>query len=135
MIVYQAIKERFLHDNDHAQIEDEVQRAFVKKVGRYVSQGEFRSWRHSLAAMARVLRDRDIPDDIGVGIEFGIAQTAKRIDFVISGASNDDRPHLVIVELKQWSNSRISEKDGIIIANRGGKARIPATRPGRTPRC
>jgi hypothetical protein len=54
VIVYQATKERFLHDNDHAQIEDEVQRAFVKKVGRYVSQGEFKSWRHSLAAMARV---------------------------------------------------------------------------------
>ncbi len=129
MIVYQATKERFLHDNDHAQIEDEVQRAFVRKVGRYVSQGEFRSWRHSLAAMARVLRDRDIPDDIGVGIEFGIAQTAKRIDFVISGASDDGRPHLVIVELKQWSNSRISEKDGIIIANRGGKAEIEGPHP------
>lgn len=129
MIVYQATKERFLHDNDHAQIEDEVQRAFVQKVGRYVSQGEFRSWRNSLAAMARVLRDRDIPDDVGVGIEFGIAQTAKRIDFVISGAANDDTPHLVIVELKQWSNSRISEKDGIIIANRGGKAEIEGPHP------
>ncbi|MBJ6978394.1 DUF2075 domain-containing protein [Luteimonas sp. MC1895] len=129
MIVYQATKERFLHDNDHAQIEDEVQRAFVAKVGRYVSQGEFESWRHSLAAMARVLRDRDIPDDIGVGIEFGIGQTAKRIDFVISGAANDDTPHLVIVELKQWSNSRISEKDGIIVANRGGKAEIEGPHP------
>lgn len=129
MIVYQATKERFLHDNDHAQIEDLVERSFVQKTGRYASQGEFRAWRNSLAAMARVLRDRDIPDDTGVGIEFGIAQTAKRIDFVLSGATNDDKPHLVIVELKQWSNSRISEKDGIIVANRGGRAEIEGAHP------
>ncbi|MFC4729206.1 DNA/RNA helicase domain-containing protein [Coralloluteibacterium thermophilus] len=129
MIVYQATKERFLHDNDHAQIEDVVQRAFLQKTGRYASQGEFKAWRNSLAAMARVLRDRDIPDDTGVGIEFGIAQTAKRIDFVLSGAANDDTPHLVIVELKQWSNSRISEKDGIIVANRGGRAEVEGPHP------
>jgi len=129
VIVYQATKERFLHDNDHAQIEDVVESAFVQKTGRYASQGEFKAWRNSLAAMARVLRDRDIPDDIGVGIEFGIAQTAKRIDFVLSGAANDDTPHLVIVELKQWSTSRISEKDGLIIANRGGKAEVEGAHP------
>ncbi|TKS53574.1 DUF2075 domain-containing protein [Luteimonas yindakuii] len=129
MIVYQATKERFLHDNDHAQIEDVVENAFVQKTGRYASQGEFKAWRNSLAAMARVLRDRDIPDDIGVGIEFGIAQTAKRIDFVLSGAANDDTPHLVIVELKQWSTSRISEKDGLIIANRGGRAEVEGAHP------
>lgn len=129
MIVYQATKSKFLDDNDNNQIESVVESAYLQKTGRYASQGEFKSWRHSLAAMARVLRDRDIPDDIGVGVEFGIPQTAKRIDFILSGKANDDTPHAVIVELKQWSNSRISEKDGIIIANRGGRAEIEGPHP------
>ena len=122
MIVYQATKKKFLHDCDHDQIEDLVEAAYVQKAGRYASRGEFRSWRNSLTAMARVLRDAEIPDDIGVGVEFGIPQTSKRIDVILSGKGADDTAHAVIVELKQWSGSRISEKDGVIIANRGGKA-------------
>lgn len=129
MIVYQATKSKFLHDSDHDQIEDVVQRAFVQKVGRYASHGEFKSWRASLAAMARVLRDGDIPDDIGVGVEFGIPQTAKRIDFILSGQAENGTPHVVIVELKQWSTSRISEKDGILVANRGGRSESEGPHP------
>lgn len=129
MIVYQATKTKFLHDCDHDQIEDLIEAAYVQKAGRYASRGEFRSWRHSLQAMARVLRDDDIPGDMGVGVEFGIPQTSKRIDVILSGKGADDTSHAVIVELKQWSSSRISEKDGVIIANRGGKAEIEGPHP------
>jgi len=129
VIVYQAKKSTFLHDTDHAQIEDVVERAFVQRTGRYAAQAEFKSWRNSLAAMARVLRDSDIPDDIGVGVEFGIPQTSKRIDFILSGKADDGTPHLVIVELKQWSSSRVSEKDGIIVANRGGRSETEGPHP------
>lgn len=129
MIVYQATKSTFLHDTDHAQIEDVVERAFVQRTGRYAAQSEFKSWRNSLAAMARVLRDSGIPDDIGVGVEFGIPQTSKRIDFILSGKADDGTPHLVIVELKQWSSSRVSEKDGIIVANRGGRSETEGPHP------
>lgn len=120
MIIYQATKSQFLDDNDNRNIEDVVNAAYVQKSGRYASTGEFRSWKASLQEMARVLRDKQIPDDVGVGIEFGIPQTAKRIDFILSGISSDGKPHAIIVELKQWSTSRISDKDGIIIAQRGG---------------
>lgn len=129
MIVYQATKTQFLDDNDNRNIEDVIEAAFVKKTGRYATQGIFRSWQASLLAMAKVLRDRDIPDDIGVGVEFGIPATAKSIDFILSGHSDDGTPHAIIVELKQWSTSRISEKDGIIIANRGGSAEREGAHP------
>ena len=129
MIVYQATKRQFLHDSDHRDIEDVVNAAFVQKTGRYATQGEFRAWASSLREMARVLRDEQIPDDIGIGIEFGIPQTGKRIDFILSGRSADDVPHVVIVELKQWSASRISEKDGIIVANRGGRSETEGPHP------
>ncbi|UNK57896.1 DUF2075 domain-containing protein [Pseudoxanthomonas daejeonensis] len=129
MIVYHATKSKFLHDCDHDQIEDVVSAAYVQKTGRYASTPEFKAWRNSLTAMARVLRDGGIPDDVGVGIEFGIPQTAKRVDFILSGKAEDGTPHVVIVELKQWSTSRISEKDGILIANRGGRAETEGTHP------
>jgi len=120
VIVYHATKTKFLDDNDNRNIEDVIESAYVQKTGRYAAHSEFKSWKASLQEMARVLRDKQIPDDVGVGIEFGIPQTAKRIDFILSGLSSDGTPHAIIVELKQWSTSRISEKDGIIIAQRGG---------------
>lgn len=129
MIVYQATKSKFLHDCDHDQIEDVVASGYVQKTGRYAPDAEFKAWRNSLVAMARILRDTGIPDDIGVGVEFGIPQTAKRIDFILSGKAENGTPHVVIVELKQWSSARISEKDGVIIANRGGRAESEGTHP------
>ena len=129
MIVYQSTKTKFLDDNDNRNIEDVIEAAYLKKTGRYAPTGIFRSWQASLLAMAKVLRDRDIPDDIGVGVEFGIPQTAKSIDFILSGHAANDTPHAIIVELKQWSTSRISEKDGLIIANRGGRAEIEGAHP------
>lgn len=120
MIVYQGTKSQFLDDNDDRNIEDVIARAYLKKTGRYAPTGEFRAWQSSLGQMAKVLRDKQIPDDIGVGIEFGIPQTAKRIDFILSGMSADKSPHVIVVELKQWSSSKLSDKDGIVIAQRGG---------------
>src|SRR5690606_6657128 len=109
VIVYQATKTTFLDDNDNRNIEDVINAAYVQKTGRYASEAEFKSWAGSLREMSRVLRDPQIPDDIGVGIEFGIPQTAKRIDFILSGADDTGTPHVVIVELKQWSTSKLSD--------------------------
>lgn len=129
MIVYHATKTTFLDDNDNRNIEDVIAAAYVQKTGRYAAHSEFKSWKASLQEMARVLRDKQIPDDVGVGIEFGIPQTAKRIDFILSGLSSEGTPHAIIVELKQWSSSRISEKDGIIIAQRGGAHETEGAHP------
>jgi DUF2075 family protein len=79
--------------------------------------------------MAKVLRDEDMPSDMGVGIEYGIPQTAKRIDFVLSGRDADDRPHLIVVELKQWSTAKLSDKDGLVIAQRGGTRETEGAHP------
>ncbi|CAN7415638.1 DUF2075 domain-containing protein [Pseudoxanthomonas sp. LjRoot143] len=129
MIVYQATKTTFLDDNDNRNIEDVINAAYVQKTGRYASDAEFKSWAASLREMSRVLRDPQIPDDIGVGIEFGIPQTAKRIDFILSGEDDTGTPHVVIVELKQWSTSKLSDKDGLIVANRGGRSETEGPHP------
>ena len=72
--------------------------------------------------MAKVLQDEEIPPDAGVAIEYQLPQSSKRIDFVITGEDATARTKVVIVELKQWSESRRSEKDAIVWARRGGRA-------------
>ncbi|MGO4550482.1 DNA/RNA helicase domain-containing protein [Lysobacter sp. 2RAF19] len=129
MIVYQQVKSSFLSDVTDRVIEDVVSDAYLQKTGRYAPDSEVRSWRESLTQMAHVLMDKDIPDNIGVGIEFGIPQSSKRIDFILSGKSETNDPKLIIVELKQWSSSKLSDKDGIIIANRGGRAEREGAHP------
>lgn len=129
MIVYQATKHKFLDDNDNRNIEDVINAAYVQKTGRYATDSEFKSWAASLREMSRVLRDPQIPDDIGVGVEFGIPQTAKRIDFILSGTDDTGTPHVVIVELKQWSSAKLSDRDGLIVANRGGRTETEGPHP------
>ncbi|MCA0239332.1 MAG: DUF2075 domain-containing protein [Proteobacteria bacterium] len=122
MIIYQATKAQFL---DHAlrdDIEDIVSRQFVSVTGHTVGRSEMHAWKHSLLEMAKVLQDEEIPPSAGVGIEYQLPQTAKRIDFVITGEDAQARPSVIIVELKQWSESRHSDKDAIVWARRGGRA-------------
>lgn len=120
MIVYQGNKLAFLADHDNDCIEDVIATRYLLRTGRYAPHAERRAWKASLSEMAKVLRDQEIADDIGVGVEFGIPQTAKRIDFILTGTSDSGQRNLVIVELKQWSEAALSDKDGIIVARRGG---------------
>jgi DUF2075 family protein len=49
-----------------------------------------------------------------------VPQSSKRIDFIIAGEDSRRRSNVIIVELKQWSESRRSERDALIWARRGG---------------
>jgi DUF2075 family protein/DNA replication protein DnaC len=122
LIIYQATKTQFLQHAWHDDIEDVVSRHFRSATGKGVGRSEIQSWKHSLLEMAKVLQDEEIPADAGVAIEYQLPQTAKRIDFVITGEDAAARSKVIIVELKQWSESRRSEKDGIVWARRGGHA-------------
>ncbi|MFT3818271.1 MAG: DUF2075 domain-containing protein [Rubrivivax sp.] len=122
MIIYQASKSQFLHHALHDDIEDIVSRQYRGATGHGVGRSEIQAWKHSLLEMAKVLGDDEIPDDAGVAIEYQLPQSSKRIDFVIIGEDASARTKVIIVELKQWSESRRSEKDAIVWARRGGRA-------------
>lgn len=122
MIIYQASKSQFLHHALRDDIEDVVSRQFRSMTGHGVGPSEIQAWKHSLLEMAKVLGDDEIPDDAGVAIEYQFPQSSKRIDFVITGEDASARTKVIIVELKQWSESRRSEKDAIVWARRGGRA-------------
>ena len=124
--MYKAAGDGKLKGNDlralRDDIEDVVSRQFRSMTGHGVGPSEIHAWKHSLLEMAKVLGDDEIPDDAGVAIEYQLPQSSKRIDFVITGEDASARTKVIIVELKQWSESRRSEKDAIVWARRGGRA-------------
>ncbi|MEB2400774.1 MAG: DUF2075 domain-containing protein [Alcaligenaceae bacterium] len=122
MIVYQASKTEFLHHTLRDDIEDIMLR-HVRLAGvAGGGESEVRSWRSSLFEMAKVLQDEEIPDDAGIAIEYQLPSSSQRIDFMITGEDETGSPKVVIVELKQWSSSRYSSKDGVVWARRGGRS-------------
>jgi len=64
--------------------------------------------------MSNALEDSGIPNDTGVAIEYKIPQTAKRIDIILTGIDEQSKSTAVIVELKQWSDAGLTEKDAIV---------------------
>lgn len=114
MIIYQAAKSEFLHDVQHRDIEEVILEAFHKRTGHKVSPEEVKSWANSLTYMGKVLVDDEIPADCGVAIEYTIPQTAKRVDFLITGKNAEQKPCLIIVELKQWEWAQKTALDAVV---------------------
>lgn len=120
MIVYQSTKAGFLNDAFKKDIEAVVLSVFKAQTGRGVSGAEIRSWKASLMEIAKVLNEDEIPGNCGVAIEYGIPQTAKRIDFLLSGKDSEQRDQLIIVELKQWESVQKTDQDAVVITRFSG---------------
>lgn len=114
MIIYQSTKAGFVNDVVSGGIEEIILGQYIQKLKKRTSSQEIASWKHSMLFMNSVLADDAIPADSGISIECQIPQTGKRIDFIITGSDEYNREHAVIIELKQWTNAHLSEKDGLV---------------------
>jgi DUF2075 family protein len=119
LIVYEATKKQFLHVHDNDDIEDVILTHYTAKTGKRVGRSEMASWRGSLGYMAKVLRDEKLPDDAGLAIELHLPQSSKRIDFTLTGHGESGEKNAVLIELKQWSTSKLSDKDAIVVTPLG----------------
>lgn len=119
MIVYQADKASFLRQCNDEEIEEVIRASFKAATKGDVGESEIRSWRESLRYVARALTHQSIPDDIGVAVEFILPQSKKRIDVVLTGHAQDGSPHVIIVELKQWSAIKPTKRDAIVELREG----------------
>ena len=114
MIVYHASKKGFIKDVFNNTIADDIDHAFLLHLGRHTSPNEKLSWKNSMMHMYKVINTPDIPDTSTIAIEYQIPLTSKRIDFIISGADENQRSNIIIIELKQWEQAKLSQKSGII---------------------
>lgn len=123
MIVYQATKASFSEDVLNDQIETKIHGFFKQNLNRSTGKQEVLSWKNSMQYMDRVLNDPEIPDNCGISIEFQIPQTSNRIDFILTGKGENDKDYAVIIELKQWSQATLSDKDAVVNSFVGGMVR------------
>jgi len=127
MIVYSSTKTGFTQDTLTGVIDEKIRDSLFEKMGRCTGSGEMRSWQSSLHYMSEVLYDPQIPDDVGVSVEYNIPYTSKRVDMIISGRTEEDRESAVVVELKQWDSvEKVPDKDAIVRTLLGGSVRETA---------
>ncbi len=111
-VFYSSTKTDFMADRD---IATTVEASFVREVGCSPTPSQSRAFRNSLPYMRMVMEVPEIPGDVGIAIEYKIPSTSKRIDFIITGKNEDNKPVLILVELKQWSeNIFVTNMDGIV---------------------
>lgn len=127
MIVYSSTKLGFLHDVLTGDIDKTILTSFVREMGHSTGKSELKSWRNSMPYMSNILSDPELPDDVGVAVEYKIPQTTKRIDFIITGKNADRRKTAILIELKQWSEGiSISDKDAVVNTNFFGECNHPS---------
>lgn len=114
MIVYSGLKSQFQNDVMTNDIGNIIYEAYKAATGRSTGKSEIDSWINSLQFMDRVLADDMIPSDSSVAIEYHIPQSSKRIDFILSGQDASNTDTAVLIELKQWQEAGITEKDGVV---------------------
>lgn len=120
MIVYQSTKKQFLEDVRTNKIATKIYDDYLPKFGR-VNDSQWRAWQNSMRCMGNVLDDNEIPDEVGVAIEYNIQPTSKRIDFLLSGTDKNNNMSVIIIELKQWDKCEIVEdEDGVVVTYVGG---------------
>lgn len=117
MIVYHATKKGFTEDVFNGEIANEIDKAFFAHLGRYTSPNEYASWKNSMMYMNNVINTDEIPDDSCVAIEYQIPLTSKRVDFIISGLNGEHNGQMIIIELKQWEQAKLTNKQGVVKTN------------------
>src|SRR2546421_774081 len=80
-----------------------------------ITPSEQQSWRRSLSALAEVAKSAELAD-AAVGVELRLPLTDRRIDVSFVGRDLTDRPHVALVELKQWDRAEPSEfPDNVVV--------------------
>ena len=124
MIIYSGSKADFMVQVEEDTIAYTIRDNILEKMHRKTGDAEFRSWVNSLEYMYKVLNDDGIPKNSGVAIEYNLPNTAKRVDFLVSGYDAGRSANVVIIELKQWEKlNKVEGLDALVETFTGGRER------------
>jgi DUF2075 family protein len=111
-VIYSKTKRDFISDVSSGILMNEF---LVRETGGSMfGENQMRAIRNSSKYMQTVLEDSNIPDDVGVAIEYKIPASSQRIDFIITGKNTDWNPVVILIELKQWDKAEITDMDAIV---------------------
>lgn len=114
MIVYSATKAQFCETVRENRIGQTILDAFRQHLGHNPSPSEAQAFQNSLNYVGNMLYSPSIPADTGVAVEYKIPQSSKRIDFIVTGFNEEDKPVAIVIELKQWTDVETTPKDAIV---------------------
>lgn len=124
MIIYSGSKADFMVQVEEDTIAYTIRDNILEKMHRKTGDAEFRSWVNSLEYMYKVLNDDGIPCNSGIAIEYNLPNTAKRVDFLVSGYDANQSANVVIIELKQWEKlNKVEGLDALVETFTGGRER------------
>ncbi len=124
MIIYSGCKADFMNEVVEDTIAYSIRDSIQEKMHRKTGEAEFRSWVNSLEYMYKVLNDDGIPQNSGIAIEYNLPNTAKRVDFLVSGYDKEHAANVVVIELKQWEKlNKVEGLDGLVETYTGGANR------------
>ncbi len=123
MIVYTNTIKKFNNDIDEGTIAELVRKELEQRNVIVNNISEIRSWDNSLLYMKNVLNDESINQELHVAIEYQIPATSKRVDFIVSGIDENDKNHVVIIELKQWEQATRTSREDIVTTYLAGTHR------------
>ncbi len=116
MIIYSNTLKKFGDDVLLGRISEAILEEFAKHHLINNNENEHRSWDNSLRVLKDVLGyDSGINQEVKVAIEYKIPLTSKRVDFLISGKDEYNKSNIIIIELKQWENCEITDKEDVVV--------------------
>lgn len=120
MILYEASIEQFNEDVMHNCIADRTAERYHAHYKKNPSPSEYRSWATSLAILNNSFIYANLKD-IHIIVEYELPYSARRIDVILFGYDTKNKENVVIMELKQWSNTEVqsSEVEGNVIVRYG----------------
>jgi uncharacterized protein len=120
--LYSGATTDFVADATRNRIADKLKTAFFDYFRYEPAPSEVTSWQNSLRAMASAVEVASL-DDHGVVVELQLPLSSKRLDCMLTGHDDGDRPQAVIVELKQWTSADPCPIDDCVSVFLGGRMR------------
>lgn len=122
MELYAGSIQNFVSDTLQNHVATKLENAFFDYYGYHPSDSEVRSWRSSLRAVKDVFEISGFRDH-GILLEYQLPLTSRRLDCMICGRDEEGRDNAVILELKQWEASQVSQVSEHVVTWVGGANR------------
>lgn len=107
-VLYCASKDDFISDVVLHRFSVKMQEAAtLNRIG--FGDSEVQSWIHNAPEIQNLLIVAGVPSDTYVSFEYRVPHGCCRIDCMLYGKGEDHNSNVVHIELKQWSNSSVSE--------------------------
>lgn len=107
-VLYSASKDDFILDVVLHRFAQKMQEsARLNRIG--FGDSEVQSWIHNAPEIQNLLTVAGVPSDTYISFEYRIPHGCSRIDCMLYGKGEDLKSNVVHIELKQWSNSSVSE--------------------------